>query len=397
MASFSCSKESFQDYLVTYDELFDLCDLDNRKRLGSGVSATAYKVIFNGKYACLKLGKCLEDQEAFDDEAAKLAELQGAGGAPLLYCVCHNFPAIVISFRGGTTLYNYFKNNYDLKLQTLLLIFLQVALNLEEIHQCGFTHNDLKADNVLIHEAEDALEVNVIDFGHSTKVGEHMGWDFTPEEHEDYPHYAPEVFLCGPCTPEGDVYSLGHMMFELLGSYFTQRKIPGPLHLIKLIDFMMNPERSRRPSILQVIQILEETVKQLLTNATPQADAQSEADVPSEDDVPSGASAPPEADAPSEADDPSENDALPRTYTMPQHDLPSVTDALSETDAPSMVDAPPVANSPSDTDVPPRGDTLAAGYSIKNMTKGLALHYVLYMALSCMYGNNYYPTYNAVE
>ncbi|KAK8726935.1 hypothetical protein OTU49_010141, partial [Cherax quadricarinatus] len=105
----------------------------------------------------LKLGKCLEDQWAFDDESNILAELKGAGGAPLLYCVCNNFPAMVISYRGGTSLYNFCRYNDNLSLQTLMRIFVEVAKDLEEIHNCGYIHNDLKSDNVLIREVDEGV------------------------------------------------------------------------------------------------------------------------------------------------------------------------------------------------------------------------------------------------
>jgi serine/threonine-protein kinase len=96
-------------------------------------------------------------------------------------------------------------------------ILIQTCLGLEEAHNAGIIHRDLKTDNILLHDNFQRPDwVKLVDFGIAhllqgskrlTKAGRVMG---TPE------YMAPELFREGPLDTRLDIYALGILLFEIL-------------------------------------------------------------------------------------------------------------------------------------------------------------------------------------
>ena len=98
-----------------------------------------------------------------------------------------------------------------------LRLVLEACWGLQEAHENGVVHRDIKPDNLWIQPSG---AVKVIDFGlaRAWDMDNTMGVDATFERMlVGTPHYAqPEQILTGVLTPASDVYSLGIILYELL-------------------------------------------------------------------------------------------------------------------------------------------------------------------------------------
>ncbi len=106
---------------------------------------------------------------------------------------------------------------------------LEIAGGLGAAHAAGVVHRDLKPENVFVVEPED--EIRVLDFGTakfrrgSLKTTQRMRLLGT------YAYMAPERFQGNPGDPRSDVYSLGHVLYELVAGRHAFSEGPGPLDL----------------------------------------------------------------------------------------------------------------------------------------------------------------------
>ena len=90
-------------------------------------------------------------------------------------------------------------------------IGLDVARALGAVHKAGLLHRDVKAQNVI---RDDSGRVVLMDFGAGLRHDERHGAAGTPL------YLAPEVFRGERATAQGDVYSLGVLLFHLLTRSF---------------------------------------------------------------------------------------------------------------------------------------------------------------------------------
>jgi len=96
----------------------------------------------------------------------------------------------------------------------------QVCDGVEAAHRAGIVHRDLKPDNVLVHHASNgALTLQVMDFGIAKLKFENAFGLTAPGTVMGTPQYmAPEQLHAPERVDErADVFSLGVMLFELLG------------------------------------------------------------------------------------------------------------------------------------------------------------------------------------
>lgn len=91
-----------------------------------------------------------------------------------------------------------------------LVIGLELARALAAVHQAGFVHRDVKAQNVM---REDGGRVVLMDFGAGVEL---RGLADLPRTAGTPVYMAPEVLKGSASTPQSDIYSLGVLLFYLV-------------------------------------------------------------------------------------------------------------------------------------------------------------------------------------
>ncbi|KAK3860795.1 hypothetical protein Pcinc_020597 [Petrolisthes cinctipes] len=140
-----------------------------------------------------------------------------------------------------------------------LMIFVaikELCTVLEDMHNAGFAHNDIKPQNISVKERELHTTVTLLDAGHVCRLGEaayrlSRKYETSAEREYNrrrkYKWLAPEVYSeCQPVTRQGDVYSLGYMIQVLL--YKKNNDTQKECLLANLSKQCLGPEQSR-PSI----------------------------------------------------------------------------------------------------------------------------------------------------
>ena len=116
---------------------------------------------------------------------------------------------------------------------------IEACWGLQEAHEKGVVHRDIKPDNLWILPSG---SVKVIDFGlaRTWDSDNTMGADATFERMlVGTPHYAqPEQIVSGVLTPASDVYSLGVVLYELLTGH-------SPLFADRPVSAMVEEFRKR--------------------------------------------------------------------------------------------------------------------------------------------------------
>lgn len=124
---------------------------------------------------------------------------------------------IVMEYLRGVTLTRVIEDESPLSDERIGEIATQMLSGLEEAHEAGVVHADLKADNIVVeHRRGDWYLVKVVDFGIARIMG-------TPRAEEDErticgtPEYmAPEVIGGDEPTFASDLYSIGVILYEML-------------------------------------------------------------------------------------------------------------------------------------------------------------------------------------
>lgn len=127
-------------------------------------------------------------------------------------------PYLVMEFIKGEALADKIHRQGALPFTTTANIIIQMCRGLQEAHNHGVIHRDLKPDNVLLQDKSDRPDwVKIVDFGIShlvhedgkrlTKTGRMVG---TPE------YIAPEQLKDRPMDIRTDLYAVGIMMYEML-------------------------------------------------------------------------------------------------------------------------------------------------------------------------------------
>jgi eukaryotic-like serine/threonine-protein kinase len=128
-----------------------------------------------------------------------------------------NEPYLVMELIKGESLAQKISRQGRASFSVASKIMTQICLGLEEAHNVGIIHRDLKTDNILLQNNFQRPDwVKIVDFGishlsqHSkrlTRAGKVLG---TPE------YMAPEQFRDKPLDTRLDIYALGVLLFEVL-------------------------------------------------------------------------------------------------------------------------------------------------------------------------------------
>ncbi|XP_064643022.1 probable serine/threonine-protein kinase DDB_G0267514 [Lineus longissimus] len=142
----------------------------------------------------------------------------------------------------------------------------QVCKGLNEIHCCGFIHNDLKYDNVIIEETAGSINIVIIDFGKSCRKGKAQKKTMSIADQalykERYPWVAPEV-VAGTATPStaSDVYSVGYLVRKILSAH-KQRglTLANAVELKTIIQKCTEVDVADRPSVPRILDLIDRVV-----------------------------------------------------------------------------------------------------------------------------------------
>lgn len=196
-----------------------------RRKVGSGASGTVFEAdqLVLGRTVAVKilrpeLARDGRFVERFHDEAMAASRLNhpntvsvidyGQTEDGLLY--------LVMEFLRGPTLTHVLRNE-SLRPSRIADLVAQILSGLEEAHDAGVVHADLKSDNVVVERRRGDWDlVKVVDFGIARLVGQ-PSKDGAEKTICGTPEYmAPEVIQGEDPTYASDLYSVGVMLYELL-------------------------------------------------------------------------------------------------------------------------------------------------------------------------------------
>jgi len=247
------------------------------RRLGSGAIGEVWAVEnAHGEEFAAKLLKPehAEDPqlvERFVRERSVLIGLRSAHIVPVRDMVVEGPRlAIVMDLVPGGSLRDALARSGLLRPEDAFAVVAQVFDALAAAHGSGVVHRDIKPDNVLLtHSWGDGVpgEVKVSDFGIASVVGERIrqttGLIGTPQ------YMSPELISQGRSGFEGDVYSAGILLYELLagrtpfagpGTDFTiayrhvTSQVPRlelPPEAWSLLDSLLSKDPAQRPTAAQ--------------------------------------------------------------------------------------------------------------------------------------------------
>ena len=179
---------------------------EGKLAIGTGTFGNCYLARFRGLRVVLKEFKershisveKLRKEAAY--EARVVQRLGDHPGIPLLFGVMLQQPivALVFQFHGendrSLTLYKAAKEKSFTENQEWNQVLREVADALAHIHGCGFIHNDLKSNNVVVEQREGQPSPIIIDFGKSVLADKAKIPRAKPKHvSSKFPYVAPEL------------------------------------------------------------------------------------------------------------------------------------------------------------------------------------------------------------
>ncbi len=134
-----------------------------------------------------------------------------------------------------------------------ITIGLQIAAALEEAHEHGIVHQDLKPGNIMVTPKGQA---KVLDFGLARLLEADASAELTAtsSSHTDgagtLPYMAPEQLCGGPIDPRTDIYAAGVVLYEMSAGHRPFQEKPAPRLIQQILNEAPRPlqEWNRRSS-----------------------------------------------------------------------------------------------------------------------------------------------------
>lgn len=137
------------DVRVFTKEELDTLKENYHELVGRGGYGCVYAVMYEEMLCALKTSLSDENDYVFLNEMEQLLRIGGAGGSPRLLGFCLDEKTFLMTFCGSENLCDYVcRKSQELYLEDVLTLALRVTERLQEVHQLGIIHNDLKSDNV---------------------------------------------------------------------------------------------------------------------------------------------------------------------------------------------------------------------------------------------------------
>jgi len=191
------------------------------KKVGSGGFGDVWKAekrtALDVNYFALKFFRPKDERIDFEKITKELAVWKQLRGLPHIISVIEldrfdDYIYIVSDFADGGSLDNWIKDN-DGKASSeaeATKIALEILTGLENLHEKGFVHRDIKPDNILIMNGKHCLA----DFGVSREIKTHSKATGTAGTYEYMP---PEAFGKNPSVPpQTDIWAVGVILQQLL-------------------------------------------------------------------------------------------------------------------------------------------------------------------------------------
>jgi len=302
--------------------LFDFERYKPQAILGAGGGGPSFLVEVDGERAIVK---SLWDPVSVVDPRPGLKPLamlhkQGSKGlAQLLHLGVNlkEFPYVTTAFVEGDDFDNFREARGGTVPHEQVCMLGDLALDaLAGIHAAGFTHNNLKPNNLIVGAGEEGLEVTLLDPcvpnvllsapGRVKNIRRLMAWSCTGRViAEEFAAYtAPEVVTGGldKASPQSDMFALGGVLYRLATGTqprpFNPAALPGPLRPI--VSRCLAAQPSDRPGSLDEIRQALELASQ---QSADEPVAVATAPAPAPDVLGAPPAAPPPATAPA-LDDP---------------------------------------------------------------------------------------------
>ena len=213
---------------IKLDWLTRITDLHlETSKIGTGVFGSCYARVLDGDYVSVKTYKSGEKEELFH-EADILSRLHHPNVSWLVGLASESKPCCLIS-----KLYLFCLKPASLHLaindkswpahlnqKFFTKLCVDAGLGIQYLHTSGVIHNDIKADNIVLHGHRQCAKAVVIDFGKAqvmTKIRYRKGLSGKPLDVflERHSHIAPEVAR-GTRSPgiESDVFSFGKLLMS---------------------------------------------------------------------------------------------------------------------------------------------------------------------------------------
>lgn len=198
--------------------------LDNRyqllKKIGSGGMADVYmaKDILLDRIVAVKIlhSNFAEDNEfivRFRHEAQSAGKLSHPNIVGIYDVGCdQGVYYIIMEYVEGETLKQYIQTHPNIPIDTAVRIAIEIGSALEEAHENGIIHCDIKPHNILL---TDSGKVKVTDFGIARAIN--SSTIMNRESILGSVHYlSPEQASGDKVTAKTDIYSLGIVLYEML-------------------------------------------------------------------------------------------------------------------------------------------------------------------------------------
>ncbi|XP_042857286.1 serine/threonine-protein kinase shk2-like [Penaeus japonicus] len=237
---------------------------DHEKVLGEGSTGVVYLTKFEGKEVVIKEYKGRVDFLCHEAEQEVLEVLEGVDGIPKLLGTSYDRPLLLMmTYCGEKTLKDVIMGP-KLPDRIYLLLLRSLATTLSGIHARNHVHNDLKTDNVLVDRdpPDEGARAYVIDFGLARPVGEIVITNaIRYGSHIEYYWMPPENFQLRPCWTNGDLWSLGYVVGEVLHSVQWDRY---PNCLGQVVDHCMQIHPGLRMTIPEIIHCIDNAIGQCM-------------------------------------------------------------------------------------------------------------------------------------
>ena len=195
-------------------------DFEIIEEIGCGAYGQTFKAMYKNQLVCIKFFK---HKWAMEKEAKMLLAAQICPRVPILfdYYSDDDISVIIMELVEGCTLAHFMSSCSPQENRSLMHdLAYQLGLAIQELHDVGIIHNDIKMDNVMVDFDSGKPRIVLIDLGLAMFAGDSPYPYMSPNEIRRYPHLDPSLAHGGRCSQKTDFYSFGMVLqkfFHIVG------------------------------------------------------------------------------------------------------------------------------------------------------------------------------------